>query len=297
MRSIRTAFRVASIIGMAAFTLTRLKFAKGEKADKIVTNFSKNLLKKLGVKINVHGTPANGGDKKVLFLANHLSYPDFFLFRSQFTCAAVASEDVGKWSFIGPIAKSQDTVFIPQPKADERLSGEEMEALRETTRKRFKHVLEDGRDVVFFPEGKMGDGTYLNKFRPTAFQLLNDNGVVNDNIITQPVSISIRRAGGKDIEDGVKDPNRDNYAWYKNIETRKQSDSLPGQVWKMVKNGLKKGHATELDITYHEPLVATEFSNHYDMCEASRNVICEGTNVSREIPLRPAQRQKLLQKA
>lgn len=291
MKNLRTAFKMANLIGRTAWYLMRLRFVKGPKADRIATKWMKDLIKLTDSKVNVIGKPVHEEGRQTLFMSNHLSYADCIVFRSLFPCGFIASEDVEKWPVIGPIASKQNTVFIPQ--VTRKLSDEEKQAVVDETKARVQTMLDSGSDVVLFPEGRMTDGTMIHKFRPALFSLLNENGKANDRIVAQPVSLKIRKAGGEVIENGKPSPLRDLYAWYTNIETRKQNKSLPKHLWDALKQSLSTG-GVEVDITFHEPMNAANYDNHIDMADDLRRLIANDIGVSLDIPtdkIKPKQKK------
>lgn len=296
MRTLRTAFRWASLVGLMAVTATRLRFANEAKADKIMTKFSQKVIKKLGVTVNVHGVPANQDGTQTIFMANHLSSFDYLLFRSQFKCSPVASDFAKQFPIVNKIADRINTVYIPQPKR--KLTPEEMDELREETRAKVGDALNAGNDVVLFPEGKMGPGTYLSKFKPTIFGLFNKEGQPqNTHIAVQPVSLNISSVQGQEIVKGEPNTLRDNYAVYERASLTKKGNvafnagylgalkffKVPVSMTRMIFNNMKKG-GTVVDITYHEPMRPEHFENHAGLADATRQVIANEIGVGLDVP-------------
>ena len=138
-------------------------FSTPEGKGRIIRCWSARILRWLGVKVDVFGH--YNGDARVrdsgrtpgqigrLIVANHVSFLDIFALNCVFPSAFVAKAEIARWPVFGFIAKSVDTVFIERGNRRSLINTAEAMA----------KALDEGRNLLMFPEGTTSDGTGLKK--------------------------------------------------------------------------------------------------------------------------------------
>ena len=106
----------------------------------------------LGFKIEQRGQPSPV--HPTLYAANHVSYFDIMVLASLIDVSFVAKAEVARWPLFGWLAKLQRTVFV-----DRR--GHKAGRHRDDIARR----LEQGDDLVLFPEGTSSDGNRVLGFK------------------------------------------------------------------------------------------------------------------------------------
>ena len=123
----------------------------------------------LGMKLTVKGrvpdepaftsgvTPDGCG---YMVCSNHISFVDIFVLDAVLPCRFVAKKEIASWPVFGAIAKGVDTLFIDRSRKRAVLEIAELMA----------ESIEQGRNVLFFPEGTTGQGEKLLPFYANLFQ-------------------------------------------------------------------------------------------------------------------------------
>ncbi|MFA5241884.1 MAG: lysophospholipid acyltransferase family protein [Sulfuricella sp.] len=150
----------------------------------LAREWSSSLLGLLGIRLAIHGTPPNEASRKVMLIANHVSWLDIYLINAVRPVRFVSKAEVRNWPVLGWFAAKTGTLFLERGKR------------RDTAR--INHAitmaLSQGDCVSFFPEGTTTDGTHLRPFlasllqpaidagaelRPVALRYLNSDGSIN----------------------------------------------------------------------------------------------------------------------
>ena len=151
------------LIGAARFAAVFVYIVCCEGKGRIIRRWSARILRWLGVKVDVFGQ--YNGDARVrdsgrtpgqigrLIVANHVSFLDIFALNCVFPSAFVAKAEIARWPVFGLIAKSVDTVFIERGNRRSLINTAEAMA----------KALDEGRNLLMFPEGTTSDGTGLKK--------------------------------------------------------------------------------------------------------------------------------------
>ena len=288
VKSVKAALRMLKIGTFSTVYALRLRFANEKKSRKLMKQWMKSLTKSLGAKVNVIGTPAGGQGKPVMYIPNHVSYADALVMMSTIEARITAAADIANWPLIGRIAKRQKVTFIEQPKG-RKMSNEDKEALVKRTCDNLRSSLDNGMDVILFPEGDMSEGIDVKRFSPGTFRLyFNECGKPHNDVIPQPVVIEVASVGGKTVEPGVSSPLREIYAQYcmrtepKEVKNKKtgqtrtvkqrimNKDILP-HVWSLAKQAENGG--LEINLKFLEPMKAEDFSDFKVMAETTRQTI------------------------
>ncbi len=116
----------------------------------------------LGIRISVHGRPGPG---PVLLTAPHLSWLDIPVLGGVGECVFLSKEEVRHWPLIGWLAARSGTLFIGRGRR---------ESMEEAV-KNLSGVLDQGGQVLVFPEGTTTSGT-LRRFKGRLLQAAIDSG-------------------------------------------------------------------------------------------------------------------------
>ncbi len=153
--------------------------------------FYRGALRILGIRIRVFN---DFSPRRPLFVvANHVSYLDVFVLGSLIPAVFVSKQEVRDWPVVGWIAWLQHTIFIARRRTR---AGDELTPLGE--------ALENGFNVIMFPEGTSTDGTAVLPFKSALFEAPK-----RANAYTQPVSLIYRERHGSVLSE--KD--RQFYTW------------------------------------------------------------------------------------
>lgn len=131
------------------------------------------LLRGFGVRVRVHGRPAEAG---TLLLANHVSWIDIAVLARVVEAGFVAKAEVGDWPVIGPLARCWGCLFVDR--TQRRMLGGMAAAIE-------RH-LAAGRSLVLFPEGTTGPGAGVLPFRSS----LLGGGDRDRPLRVQPVTLA-----------------------------------------------------------------------------------------------------------
>lgn len=107
----------------------------------------------LGARIERHGPLP---EPPFLLVANHLTYVDIALLAETGGCF-VAKAEIRGWPAMGRVCAAAGVIFVDRAtKRDLLRVGQ-----------RIERAMEEGRGVIFFPEGTTGRGDQLLRFRPS----------------------------------------------------------------------------------------------------------------------------------
>jgi len=145
-----------------SLTLTRRKSDNGESLPdpEPISRWSRRLLQILHVELRCHGQPPHTA---ALIVANHLSWLDIPVISACTHAAFLSKESIRYWPVIGWFAKASSTVFIRRGKGEAKQVAE---AIAER--------LKGDRQLAIFPEGRVGDGSGVQRFFPRLFSAAID---------------------------------------------------------------------------------------------------------------------------
>lgn len=144
--------------------------------------YHRQVCRLMGLAIERKGRPRRKGP--VLFVSNHVSYLDIEVLGSLIKGSFVAKAEVRTWPFFSWLARLQRTVFV------DRRRHKTSDA-RDDIRKR----LEEGDNLILFPEGTTSDGNRILPFKSALFSAaeVRPGG---EALTVQPVSIAYARLDG-----------------------------------------------------------------------------------------------------
>ena len=105
-----------------------------------------------GIKLKVSGEQEQ---KKVMFISNHISYLDIIILGSLVNAVFVAKSEIRDWPIINKLCMLGKTIFVER---DNRKSVKK-QAIS------IKENMENGLNVILFPEGTSSDGSKVLSFK------------------------------------------------------------------------------------------------------------------------------------
>lgn len=126
----------------------------------IQTGFCRVICAIIGIRVETQGRLPGSPPRFVV--ANHISWTDIIALASVAPFVFLAKSEVSTWPVLGLLARLQGTVFVTRSSRKDipRVNAE------------LCAVLNQGRDLVVFPEGTSSDGTSVLTFRPAHFEAL-----------------------------------------------------------------------------------------------------------------------------
>jgi 1-acyl-sn-glycerol-3-phosphate acyltransferase len=162
LRTAVALWRILCVVGMVArgLWLAGLVMPRRDAAGRraIVQDWSVQMLRRLGVQVQVSGTAHHGA---VLMAANHVSWLDIpALHASAPQARFVSKSAVAHWPLLGRLAHAGGTLFIERERKRDalRVVHEVADALRQ------------GDAVAVFPEGTTGAGDAVLPFHANLLQ-------------------------------------------------------------------------------------------------------------------------------
>jgi 1-acyl-sn-glycerol-3-phosphate acyltransferase len=129
-----------------------------EATDRLVREWTRQMLDILGVGMQVRGTPPTHGP--MLMVANHISWLDILVMNAARPAHFVSKADVRHWPVLGALVTGAGTLYIERERR--------RDAMR-VVHKMAEH-LRDGDLLAVFPEGTTGDGLVLLPFHANLIQ-------------------------------------------------------------------------------------------------------------------------------
>ena len=138
---------------------------------KISQYWMKVLIFLFGLKIISKGSISR---KAKAFVSNHISFLDIIVLNSIVASNFIAKSEIKKWPVIGHLAGKTGTIFINRGDSDDN----------DNVIKSMKHYLNKDKNIIFFPEGRIGNGVKIKKFHSKLF-----NSVAHTKSNLQPIFI------------------------------------------------------------------------------------------------------------
>lgn len=148
--------RAAGFVALLAIGAVALLPCGARGRARLFRLWSRAVLRVLGVKVRVIGSPPRAS---AAIVANHLSYLDVPLLGSLVDATFVAKADVSGWPALGRLARALGTVFIDRTRKRDLLR----------VLPRLRSLLAVGGSVVFFPEATSSPGREVLRFRSPLF--------------------------------------------------------------------------------------------------------------------------------
>jgi 1-acyl-sn-glycerol-3-phosphate acyltransferase len=182
----------------------------------------------LGIRLDLRGVRST--HRPTRFVANHTSYLDIEIFGAAIEGSFVSKAEVSRWPIFGWLAKLQRTVFVER--ADRAGAARQRDEIR--------HRLDQGDNLILFPEGTSGDGTFILPFKSALFSVVFNR---QQPVTVQPVSLAYTRLDGLPIGRTM----RPFFAWYGDMD-------LTPHLWRLLGLGV-----IEAVVEFHPPVAVADF--------------------------------------
>lgn len=136
----------------------------------------------LGFNVVVKGNVSQ--HRPTLFVSNHISYIDIIAFGSILEASFIAKSEIRDWPLFGLLAKLQRTLFV------ERRSRHAAKQRDEIGQR-----LDDGDNLILFPEGTSFNGQRVLPFKSALFSVAQ-NSSAGAALTIQPVSVAYTQLDG-----------------------------------------------------------------------------------------------------
>lgn len=159
-----------------------LLLAKSPLARRFPAAYHRLCCRALGIKVETVGELAAA--HPVLFVANHQTYLDIPVLGGIIAGSFVAKAEIARWPLFGTLAKLQRSIFI------DRRPGS-------TARQRdaLMRRLEEGDDLIIFPEATSSDGLHVLPFK-SALLSVAEYRPHDAPLVVQPVTVAYVRLDG-----------------------------------------------------------------------------------------------------
>lgn len=200
----------------------------------------------LGLRVTVGGRMSAA--RPTLFVSNHASYIDIEVLGALITGSFVAKSEVKSWPVFGVLAQLQRTVFV------ERRVRSSTAQQRDSLTGR----LQDGDNLILFPEGTSNDGNRLKPFKSALFSAAEIR-IDGHALAVQPVTVAYVRLNGTPIGRHM----RPYFAWYGDM-------ALADHLWHLAGLGV-----TEITVEFHEPVTVEALGSRKRLAEHCETVIAD----------------------
>ncbi|MDT7952719.1 MAG: lysophospholipid acyltransferase family protein [Acetobacteraceae bacterium] len=225
----------------------------GDGKRRLARRYWAGISRILGVERRVIGA-AYAGARPVLFACNHTSWLDVPALGGTLEACFVAKAEVGTWPVVRTIALLGRTVFVSR-KASE--TGRERDAMRAR--------LNDGDDLILFPEGTSSDGSRVLPFRSPFFAVV-EASPGNLPPLIQPVSIVYDRLDYLPARRSTRPVS----SWYGDMD-------LGSHFWSLARH-----RHLRASILLHEPIDPAGYPNRKAVAQAVWGVIAAGNAALRQ---------------
>lgn len=181
-----------------------------------------------GIRLQCEGQPEKGG---TLMLANHSSYLDVVILGALLPFCFTPKREIARWPVIGFLTNLSRPIYI---------NREDRRSIREA-QGAMQQAIEEGRNIVLFPEATTSDGSKVLPFKSGMLSVAEGKPIK-----VQPVSIAYLKESGKPVTD---QETRDHYAWYGDM-------ALVPHLWQLF--GIRHSQA---GIVFHPPVQADRFES------------------------------------
>ncbi len=211
----------------------------------------------LGMRVRVIGARATAAPgRQIVYVSNHSSWIDIPVLGAQLHGCFISKSEVAGWPVIGLVAKLGRTVFISRrPGA----TGRERDGMRER--------LDNGDDLILFPEGTTSDGSRVMPFRTAFFAVAEGEAPP----LIQPVSIVYDRLAGLPTGRSC----RPLFAWYGDMD-------IASHYWRLARH-----RGMRASVLLHTPIDPASYANRKLLAQAVWRVVADGAATLRQN--RPAQ--------
>jgi len=210
--------------------------------SKLISRFARFTCWFMGIKVkrNIHQEAIPG--ENYLVVSNHLSYTDILAIVSYYPACFVTSVEMRDVPVLGHICKLAGCVFVER-RNKENLGNE----VKEIT-----DALENGLNVVIFPEATSTNGEDVIRFRRPLFR-----SAIDSKTKVKPLTVNYKTLSGTP----VTLENRDRVFWYGDM-------TFADHLW-----GIFQFKEIEVELTVGNSLTISEGISHSDLAEISHQTV------------------------
>ena len=211
----------------------------------------------LGFNVVVKGNVSQ--HRPTLFVSNHISYIDIIAFGSILEASFIAKSEIRDWPLFGLLAKLQRTLYV------ERRSRHAAKQRDEIGQR-----LDDGDNLILFPEGTSFNGQRVLPFKSALFSVAQ-NSSAGAALTIQPVSVAYTQLDGIPLRRAL----RPHFAWYGDM-------TLVPHLIEMLGIG-----TVTIEINFHEPIAGDSKPNRKALADHCYRVVVAGVdsaNSGRPVP-------------
>ena len=179
------------------------------------------------------------------FVSNHISFLDIIVLNSLIPSNFIAKSEIKNWPVIGHLSSKTGTIFIKRGDTNDinHVVGV------------MKDYINKNKKIIFFPEGRIGNGVNIKKFHSKLF-----NCISGSNSIVQPVFIRYPL----DYPNNIKSD--DTVCWADKTQT-------------LIKISLRcLGRSSTNVMVHFEKPISTTNLDSYELAKKSANSVLESIN-------------------
>ena len=179
------------------------------------------------------------------FVSNHISFLDIIVLNSLIPSNFIAKSEIKNWPVIGHLSSKTGTIFI------KRGDTNDIDHVVDV----MKDYINRNKKIIFFPEGRIGNGVDIKKFHSKLF-----NSISESNSIVQPIFIRYPL----DYPNNIKSD--DTVCWADKTQT-------------LIKISLRclGRSSTNVMVHFEKPISATNLDS-YELAKKSANSVSESIN-------------------
>ncbi|WP_297745072.1 lysophospholipid acyltransferase family protein [Nitrosomonas sp.] len=148
---------------------------------RMARKWANNFLAILNIKLICSGILPAEDEKRVILVANHISWLDIMIIMAKYPVRFVAKAEILGWPLLNLLCRNVGTIFIEREKRNDTLR----------VNQDIVRALDSGDSIAIFPEGATSDGTVLLHFHASLLQ-----SAVNVSASLFPVAICYRDSAG-----------------------------------------------------------------------------------------------------
>ena len=195
-----------------------------------------------GLKIILKGKKSEEANA---FVSNHISFLDIIVLNSLIPSNFIAKSEIRNWPVIGHLSSKTGTIFIKRGDKDDIANVIGI----------MKNYIKRDKKLIFFPEGRIGNGIDIRKFHSKLF-----NCVSGSNSMVQPIFIRYP------LDYPINIKSDDSVCWADKTQT-------------LIKISLRCLGKSSTDVMVHfeKPINASNL-NSYELAKESTNSVLESIN-------------------
>lgn len=201
------------------------------------------------LRVRVRKIGAASAKPPVLFVSNHISWLDIVVLSAALPASFIAKQEVNDWPFFGLLARLQRTVFVERN--NRHRTAEHRDEMRER--------LEQGDNLILFPEGTSSDGLRIHSFK-SAFFAVAEHPVEGKLPFVQPISLGYSKLNHMPV----------GRRWMRIFAWVGDEDLVP-HLWRFLKSG-----PSEAVVELHQPVTMAQFASRKGMAAWCHQRVLEG---------------------